>query len=146
MPSFQPGYCSGSSFGVPDFGALHPIIEQIKEDTRLRRQQGALRNVDLVRKFAKNKGKKRSSFYRMTKKATGHELRPLLHWALRIDGKYFELYRLPGTSKADFVIGDWNTSRFDQVTEETPNYGTTYMTDEQIQTIGKKTFFTAIHC
>ena len=58
-PSFRPIYCTGSTYGMPDFGAKYVFIEQIKEvveSRRLSQPDVPPRQVALVTKGAKENG------------------------------------------------------------------------------------------
>ncbi len=139
-PSFQPIYCTASAYGIPDFGATHPFIEQIKEaaESRHLNQPGILpRQVALVTKGAKHKGWLRHTLYQAYKASTGNELRWALHWALRIDNVYFELHRIEHTNDITFTASVWEEGRIQQITEEIEKFSTTYMTNQEIVAIGK---------
>jgi hypothetical protein len=96
------------------------------------------RQVALVTKSTKEKGRLRHALYRSSKGATGHELRWALHWALRIDDIYFELHRIEHTDNITFTASTWSLDRTKQITDVDSDFSTTYMTNQEIVDIGKQ--------
>ncbi|KAN0102983.1 hypothetical protein V8E51_011296 [Hyaloscypha variabilis] len=138
----RPSYCSGSAFGAPEFGGAHPPVEEIKEQARARQVLGQLpRSVDLVYKVAKEKGRTRGVVYKGLSWLTGRHFRSALHWALRIGSTYFELHLEHGTGNVDFIARAWDQDRLKLLRWRENNFGTTYMTDKEILTVGRHYIF-----
>lgn len=91
----------------------------------------------MVIKSTKDKGAVRHAVYQELKNITGYELRWALHWAFNINGIYFELHRIPQSDEVEFVARAWSEDRIRQITAPEDEFGTTYMTNEEILRVGR---------